>query len=299
VRQIGTLQEAFMHVRPVTPVIGAEIVGADLANLTDAEFDQIDQAFTDHQVIFFRDQPRLEPEVQIAFGRRFGELHYHPAAPHHEAFPEIFVIHAHKGSRHADGNGWHTDVSCDIEPPLGTCLQIHTLPPCGGDTMFASMYAAYETLSPTMQTFLQGLTAMHESEHVYRGRYEARGVDNSGRNFPSAEHPVVATHPKSGRQALYVNPSFTTRIVGLGEQESAALLEFLHRHQQRPEFQVRFRWSENAIALWDDRCTQHFAIWDYWPAERKGHRVTIKGSRPFHCPSAPVHSDLHLAARLA
>jgi len=287
-----------MEVRPVTPVIGAEIVGADLNNLTDDQFEEIDRAFTDHLVIFFRDQPRLEPATQIAFGKRFGELHYHPAAPHHPDNPEIFVIHAHKGSKHADGNGWHTDVSCDVEPPLGTCLQIHLLPPCGGDTMFANMYAAYETLSPTMQTFLQELTAMHESEHIYRGRYEGRGVDNSGKNFPSAEHPVIATHPKSGRQALYVNPSFTTRINGLSEHESQALLDFLFRHQQRPEFQVRFRWSENAIAMWDDRCTQHFAIWDYWPNERKGHRVTIKGARPVHKPSEPVESDLHLSTKL-
>jgi len=288
-----------MEVRPLTPVIGAEIVGADLENLTDAQFEEIDRAFTDHLVIFFRDQPRLAPRTQIAFARRFGELHYHPAAPHHADYPEIFVIHAHKGSKHADGNGWHTDVSCDIEPPLGTCLQLHMLPPSGGDTMFASMYAAYETLSATMQAFLRELTAMHESEHVYRGRYEGRGVDNSGRAFPSAEHPVVATHPKSGRQALYVNPSFTTRLVGLADQESRAILEFLYRHQQRPEFQVRFRWSDNAIALWDDRCTQHFAIWDYWPGERKGHRVTIKGGRPVHRPAAPVTSTLRLASRLA
>ncbi len=288
-----------MEIEPVTPVIGAEIAGADLEKLTDAQFEEIDRAFTDHQVIFFRDQPKLDPTVQIAFGRRFGELHYHPAAPHHPEHPEIFVIHAHKDSKHADGNGWHTDVSCDIEPPLGTCLQIHQLPPSGGDTIFASMYAAYETLSPVMQSFLQERIAMHESEHVYRGRYEGRGVDNTGKVFPSAEHPVIATHPKSGRQALYVNPSFTTRINDLADHESKAMLEFLYRHQQRPEFQVRFQWSENAIALWDDRCTQHFAIWDYWPNERKGHRVTIKGERPVHRLSAPVQSALHLAAKLA
>lgn len=288
-----------MEIQPVTPLIGAEIVGADLSNLSDSDFETIDQAFTDHLVLFFRDQPTLTPEIQVAFGKRFGELHYHPAAPHHADYPEIFVIHATKDSKFADGNGWHTDVSCDLEPPRGTCLQLHVLPPSGGDTMFANMYAALETLSPTMQKFLSNMTAMHESEHIYRGRYEGRGVDNTGKTFPSAEHPVVCTHPKSGRQALYVNPSFTTRINGLTEHESKALLEFLYRHQQRPEFQVRFRWSENAIALWDDRCTQHFAIWDYWPNERKGHRVTIKGSRPVYQPSEPVQSNLRVAAKLA
>jgi taurine dioxygenase len=171
------------------------------------------------------------------------------------------------------------------------------LPPVGGDTLFASMYAAYETLSPTLQEFLAGLTATHESEHLYRGRYAERGVDDTGKVYPSAEHPVVRTHPESGRQALYVNPSFTTRINGLSIAESKALLEFLYSHQQRPEFQVRFRWTENAIALWDNRCTQHFALWDYWPHERKGHRVTIKGERPFYRPSPPVQSDLRISQR--
>ncbi len=288
-----------MEIRPITPVIGAEIVGADLNNISNDQFDQIDRAFTEHQVIFFRDQPKLEPAVQVAFGKRFGELHYHPAAPHHEAYPEIFVIHAHKESKHADGNGWHTDVSCDVEPPLGTCLQLHQLPPSGGDTMFASMYAAFETLSLTMQEFLANLTARHESAHIYRGRYEGRGVKNTETNFPSAVHPVIATHPKSGRQALYINPSFTTGINGLEDQESTALLEFLFRHQQRPEFQVRFKWSQNAIALWDDRCTQHFAIWDYWPHERKGHRVTIKGARPEYHERTTARSNLRLAAKLS
>jgi len=286
-----------MHIEPVTAIIGAEVSGANLADLSDAEFAQIEQVFTDHLVLFFRDQPPLDPPTQIAFAKRFGPLHYHPAAPRSDDYPELFVIHAHRNSTYADGNGWHSDVSCDVEPPLGSCLQLHLLPPVGGDTLFSNMYAAFETLSPTLQEFLCDLTAMHESEHLYRGRYAERGVDDAGRTYPSAEHPLVRTHPRSGRQALYVNPSFTTRINGLEPAESKALLEFLYRHQQRPEFQVRFRWSENAIAFWDNRCTQHFALWDYWPHERKGHRVTVKGERPFYRASAPVHSDLRLSQR--
>ncbi len=286
-----------MQIEPVTAIIGAEVSGADLANLSDADFARIEQAFTDHSVLFFRDQPRLAPDTQIAFAKRFGELHYHPAAPRPEGQPELFVIHAHKDSKFADGNGWHSDVSCDSEPPLGSCLQLHVLPPVGGDTLFASMYAAFETLSPTMQEFLSGMTATHESEHLYRGRYTERGVDDTGKVYPSAEHPIVRTHPQSGRQALYVNPSFTARINGLSPAESKALLDFLYSHQQRPEFQVRFRWTENAIALWDNRCTQHFALWDYWPNERKGHRVTIKGERPFYRPGAPVRSELRISQR--
>jgi taurine dioxygenase len=276
-----------IQIKPVTPVIGAEISGADLTDaLTDADFAVIEQALTDHLVIFFRDQPALTPEVQIAFARRFGDLHIHPAAPHLENHPELFVIHADKDSKVANGNGWHTDVSCDAEPPLATMLQIHVLPDTGGDTLFASMYAAFETLSPTMQQFLSGLTATHASEHIYRGRYADRGVNDDGVEYPSASHPVVRTHPRSGRQALYVNPSFTTQINELSRDESRALLDLLYRHQQRSEFQVRFQWTQNAIAIWDNRCTQHFALWDYWPQERKGHRVTIKGERPYYDPTA-------------
>ena len=197
-----------MEVQPVTGVIGAEIVGADLENLTDAQFEQIEQAFTDHLVLFFRDQPPLSIEAHVAFGKRFGPLHTHPVAPGPEGHPEVMIIAADANSKYADGNNWHTDVSCDELPPLGSCLQLRTLPPVGGDTLFANMYAAYETLSPMMQEFLADKTARHESEHVYRGRYADRGVDDTGKVYPSAEHPVVRTHPRSGRQALYVNPSF-------------------------------------------------------------------------------------------
>ena len=269
-----------VQITPVSPVLGAEVSGAQLNAMPDAEFDEISNALTEHQVLFFRDQETLAPEIQVAFAERFGPLHEHPAAPTLSGHPAIFVIHAHKDSKVANGNGWHTDVSCDEEPPLATMLQLHELPSPGGDTLFASMYTAFETLSERMQAFLAPLTASHESEHVYRGRYSDRGVDDSNRDYPRADHPIVRTHPQSGRQALYVNPSFTTRINGLSDAESKALLKFLFRHQQRPEFQVRFSWTPNAIALWDNRCTQHFALWDYWPEERKGHRVTIKGERP-------------------
>jgi taurine dioxygenase len=287
-----------MQVIPLTPVIGAEIRGADLVHISDGAFAGIRRALADHCVLFFRDQPRLAPAEQIAFARRFGELHSHPAAPHLEGHPEIFVIHAHAGSRIANGNGWHTDVSCDEEPPLGTMLQLHVLPSSGGDTLFTNTCAAFETLSPVLQEFLTTLTARHDSEHVYRGRYADRGVDDTGRSYPSAVHPVVRTHPESGRQALYVNPSFTTRINELTAEESKALLEFLYRHQQRPELQVRFAWTENAIALWDNRSTQHFALWDYWPEERKGHRVTIRGERPFYRPTAAAARSMKLSRQL-
>ena len=282
----------------LTPHIGAEVSGVDLSKpLSNEQFSEIYRAWLEWKVLVFRNQ-HLDREQHKAFARRFGALHVHPMQHSYGGDPEILTIKTTKDSRYTAGNGWHTDVSCDAEPPMATLLQLHTLPATGGDTLFASMYAALETLSLTLQHFLSTLTATHDSEHIYRGRYGDRGVDDSGRTYPHAVHPVVRTHPRSGRNALYVNPSFTTRINELSADESRALLEFLFRHQQRPEFQVRFRWTENAIALWDNRCTQHFALWDYWPQERKGHRVTIKGERPRYEPGRLVHRDLRLARTL-
>ena len=287
-----------MEIVPQTPTIGAEVRGANLADLDDATFETIRAAFLAHSVLFFRDQPELEPAQQVAFAKRFGPLHTHPAAPTAESNDAIFVIHAHAGSKVANGNGWHTDVSCDEEPPLATMLQLHLLPETGGDTLFTSMYAAFETLSPDLQAYLLTLRAHHESEHVYRGRYADRGVDDTDEVYPRALHPVVCTHPHTGRHALYVNPSFTTRIDGLSRAESDALLGMLYEHQQRAEFQVRFNWTPNAIALWDNRCTQHFALWDYFPEERRGHRVTIRGPRPEQQPLPPTHRKMRLARKL-
>ena len=276
-----------IDVRSLTPTVGAEIRGVDLREpLPDEVFEEVRLAFLRHQVVFFKEQERLSPDQQIAFGRRFGGLHVHPAAPHLEGLPEVFVIHTHKDSKIANGNGWHTDVSCDAEPPLGTMLQLHQLPSQGGDTLFASMYAAWEALSAPMQAFLETLNARHESEHVYRGRYSDRNVDDAGKVYPESVHPVVRTHPETGRRALYVNCGFTTAIEGLGKAESKALLNFLFEHIEQERFQVRFKWEVNDMAFWDNRCLQHHAMWDYWPEERKGHRVTIQGDRPYLAPLA-------------
>jgi taurine dioxygenase len=210
----------------------------------------------------------------------FGDLHMHPAAPQMPGYPEVFVIHAHRDSKIANGEFWHSDVSCDEEPPLGTMLQIHVLPDIGGDTMFANMYAAYDALSAPIRQMVTGLTAVHESEHIYRGRYADRGMDDRGKVYPSAVHPVVRTHPETGRKAIYVNRTFTTRIVELNAAESDAVLTLLFDHCEHVDFQIRFRWQQNDVAFWDNRCVMHRAIWDYWPNERKGRRVTIKGDRP-------------------
>jgi taurine dioxygenase len=272
---------AQIEVAPVTPVIGAEIGGVDLSGpLDEATFDEVHAALMDHLVIFLRDQ-RVTPEQHKDFGRRFGELHIHPAAPAPEGHPEILLIHADENSRHVAGHGWHSDVSCDEAPPMGSILYLTQVPDSGGDTMFASMYAAYEALSDKMQAFLSSLTAMHESEHVYRGRYGLEERLRDG-NYPSAEHPVVRTHPVTGRKGLFVNSGFTRRIVGMKPAESRNLLDFLFDHIRAPEFHCRFRWQANSIAFWDNRCTQHHALWDYWPEVRHGHRVTIDGDRPYH-----------------
>jgi len=268
-------------VTPLNPTIGAEIRGVDLSrDVSNQQFDEIHRAFAEHMVVFFKDQQPIPPENQIALGRRFGELHAHPAAPTHPDYPEIFVIHTHKDSKIANGNTWHSDVSCDETPPLGTMLQLHQLPSNGGDTLFASMYAAYEALSDQMKAFLAPLQAVHESEHIYRGRFSDRGVDDRDKVFPSAIHPIVRTHPVTGKKALYVNGAFTTRIKGLKKDESDTVLGFLVKLMAQERFQVRLKWAVNDMAFWDNRCAQHHAMWDYWPEERKGHRVTIKGDRP-------------------
>ncbi|MGB1413853.1 MAG: TauD/TfdA dioxygenase family protein [Paracoccaceae bacterium] len=280
---VGIEAKTFKHIvaKPFAPNLGAEITGVDLSQeISEAEFSEIEAAFLAYQVLFFKDQKEIPPQVHIDLGKRFGPLHSHPAAPTMAGYPEIFEIHATRHSKVANGEFWHSDVSCDEEPPFGTMLQIHILPPCGGDTMFSNMYAAYDALSDAMKTFLDGLSATHASEHIYRGRYADRGQKDSDIAFPSASHPVVRTHPQTGRKALFVNRTFTTRINELSEEESSAVLKMLFEHAESIQFQIRFRWSKNDMAFWDNRCCMHRAIWDYWPEERKGRRVTIKGDRP-------------------
>jgi taurine dioxygenase len=240
---------------------------------------RIHRALAENIVIFFRDQ-HITPQQHLAFGRLFGELHVHPAAPHEPGEPALMKIYADKNSPRANGEGWHTDVSCDLEPPMGSILYIKQCPPHGGDTLFASMYAAYDALSDRMKTYLNGLTAVHDGEPVYRGLYANTGVADKP-SYPRAEHPVVRTHAVTGKKALYVNRGFTNHIVGIPRDESDAILAYLYQHAENPLFQCRFRWTENAIAFWDNRCSQHRAMWDYWPHTRSGNRVTVKGERPF------------------
>ncbi len=266
-------------VHAVTPTIGAEVQGVDLNALDDHTWQEVQRAFATHAVLFFRDQD-LAPEALLDLGRRLGPLHVHPAAAHLDGHREVMLIHADENSKVVAGNGWHTDVSCDEQPPMATALWMQTVPPSGGDTLFASMYAAWDALSPAMQEFLVDKSAVHDGAHVYAGRYGSKEEDSRDGKFPSAVHPVARTHPVTGRKALYVNRGFTTRIKGLRPPESRAILDLLFDHLENPTFQCRFHWEPNSVALWDNRCAQHYAIWDYYPAVRHGLRVSVVGERP-------------------
>ena len=231
-------------------------------------------------MIFFRDQHITPRPASGVRPQLFGELHIHPAAPHEPGHPELMIIHADKDSPRANGEGWHTDVSlrrraADGQHPLHQATARRS----GGDTLFAIMYAAYEALSDRMKTYLDGLTAIHDGEDVYRGPYANFGVADKP-NYPRAEHPVVRTHPVTGKKALYVNRGFTRALVGVPRDESDGILHYLYEHMENPLFQCRFRWQENSIAFWDNRCVQHRAMWDYWPHTRSGNRVTVQGDRP-------------------
>ncbi|HKA11391.1 MAG TPA: TauD/TfdA family dioxygenase [Candidatus Dormibacteraeota bacterium] len=267
-----------VRIRRLTPRIGADISGLDLSRpLSDEQFRAVQDALMEHQVIFFRDQ-RLTHEQHKALGRRFGDLHVHPASTDHpDGHPEVMVIHADATSRWVAGEHWHSDVSCEEAPPMGSILYLQEVPPVGGDTLFASMYTAYEALSEPIRHLLEPLTAVHDGGHYYEGRYGASG---RSRDYPRAEHPVVCAHPVTGRRVLFVNRTFTTHIPALTPTESHAILEMLFRHIEKPEFQCRLRWEPGSVAFWDNRCVQHQAIWDYYPHRRHGYRVTIQGTRP-------------------
>ncbi len=232
--------------------------------------------------MFFRDQD-LSPEQHLAFGRRFGELHVHPSVrgKPREQWSEIMPVHADANTARIAGDKWHTDVSCDEKPPLASILHMATVPESGGDTLFSSMYAAYDALSEPMKRLLTGLTATHDGAPNYDDRAKRSRENNPDRVNPVAVHPVIATHPSTGRKTIYVNSTFTVRINELTQAESDAVLELLFAHVTRPEFQCRFKWQRHSVAFWDNRAVQHYAVWDYYPAVRTGRRVTIRGERPF------------------
>jgi taurine dioxygenase len=286
-------------VTPITSAIGAEIGGVDLSKEISPElFAEIEAALVDHQVVVFRDQ-QLSGENHKAFGRMFGTLHAHPTYAAYDraeaagdealmaklkAFigddPEIVPIKADEMTTVIAGEDWHSDVTCDEEPPMGSMLYMLEPPgDGGGDTLFLNSHLAYETLSPSMQQYLEGLTAIHTGRKAYEGSLK---LPMPPGGWPEAEHPIVVRHPISGRKLLYVNLGFTDSIPQLAPHESDALLNMLYRHCAcTPEIQCRVHWEPNTLVFWDNRATQHRALWDYYPARRMGKRVTIKGERPY------------------
>ncbi|WP_345827954.1 taurine dioxygenase [Pantoea sp. BRR-3P] len=267
------------------PYIGAQVSDVDLSRpLSDAQFEQLYHGLLRHQVLFLRNQV-ITPEQQRALAIRFGDLHIHPVYPHAEGVEEIIVLDTHQDNP-PDNDNWHTDVTFIETPPAIAILASKLLPASGGDTLWSSGIAAYEALSEPFKQLLSGLQAEHDFKKSFQ-EYKYRKTEEEHQRWqqavaknPPVQHPVIRTHPVSGRKALFVNEGFTTRLLGLSEKESEAILNFLFWHTAKPEFQVRWRWQENDVAIWDNRVTQHYANADYYPARRVMHRATVMGDKP-------------------
>ena len=277
---------AYQHIRvePLSQNIGAEVTGIELnVALPDAALAEIRHAFGEYGVVFFRNQ-HLTPEQHVAFAGRFGPININRFFATVPGYPMIAEVRKEPEQRRNIGNGWHTDHSYDQAPAMGSMLYAREVPKTGGDTLFASMYAAYDALSNGLKATLNGLRACHSSRHVFGPEGLARRGDLAGRignpelATQDAVHPVVIRHPETGRKALYVNPGFTLQFEGWTEEESRPLLDYLYSHAVRPEFTCRFHWRKDSLALWDNRSTWHFAVNDYDGERRHMHRVTIEGS---------------------
>ena len=271
-----------IEITTLTPKLGAEVTGASLANLSDTQVAEIKSAFRDHLVLVFRDQT-LTRDDQKAFGRLFGELQTHPAKTNLgvPGDPEIFDINITPKTKVANGEAWHTDLSCEPIPPMASALYITEVPPSGGgDTLFANMYEAFDTLSDGVKSMLCGLTAFHDG---YKD-LKAYGFEpKPDQTYPTATHPVVTRHPETGRPVLFVNEPFTSHIHELSPRESEAVLGMLYQHiETNTRFHCRVKWQQNTVVLWDNRAVHHHAVWDYYPETRRGERVTMRQ------PEAPV-----------
>ena len=267
----------FLEVRPVAGSLGAEIAGVDLTRLNDDIFDEVYRAFVDYQAIIIRDQ-KLDPDQYLAFARRWGGIKLYPYMKGLDSHPEVLEILKTEKDTYAFGNVWHTDSSFTPVPPKATMLYALELPPAGGDTMFANMYAAYDTLSDGMKALLATLR-VYNVGHQPLGRFkEVSGMaqKDPGDTQVTAVHPAVRTHPDTGRKALFVS-GHTIQFDGLTRDESTPLLGFLKSHAIRPEFTCRHRWEVGSLAIWDNRCTQHYAVDDYAGHRRRMHRITIEG----------------------
>jgi taurine dioxygenase len=269
-----------MTVHPIAGALGAEIHGVDLvAGISEAEVAEIRKIWLQHSVIFFRDQP-LPPKEFAAFARRFGDVVHYPFLKGLDEAPEVITVAKLENERVNFGGLWHTDTAYLDKPPMATMLVAREVPPYGGDTLFASGYAAYDALSDGMKRMLDPLRALNSSTKAEKTRTREDRKPGQERQVLEAEHPVVRTHPETGRKALYLNIGHTLRFADMTEEESAGLLAYLFEHQSKPEFTCRFSWKPGSIALWDNRCALHNPINDYHGHRRIMHRVTIAGDVP-------------------
>lgn len=272
-----------MRIRPVTAAIGAEIEGVDLGHpLRDHVVDDIYRALVEHHVIFFRDQD-VSPEAHLAFAECFGDIDDpHPLYRHVPGFDRIVML-ANDAHNPPDTDGWHTDLTFKPNPPFSSILVAREVPEVGGDTMWSSMCAAYDALPDGMKADLAALRAVHDMgdfrNSFVQGQPDTAKLEGAMSRFGMAIHPAVMTHPVSGRRFLYVNEGFTQHIEGLTARASRRLLSYLFDHINRPEYQVRFRWRNGSVVMWDNRCTQHYAVADYLPAYRCMNRVTVVNDR--------------------
>ena len=273
-----------LEIHPIAGTLGAEISGVDLStDLPEETVTAIRRAWLDHLVVFFRDQA-LPPARFLAFARRFGEVIDYPFVKGLDDFPHVISVIKLEHERINFGGIWHSDTAYLDVPPMASMLIAREVPPAGGDTLFANMYLAYETLSSGMKRLLDGLLAINSSANAdvtrtREDRMKDRARDEAQKEYTAA-HPVVRVHPETGRRALYVNVAHTVRFDGMTREESAPILEYLFRHQVRPEFTCRFRWGPGSLAFWDNRCAQHNPINDYHGFRRVMHRVTLAGDRP-------------------
>lgn len=279
------------RLEPLSPTIGAEVIGIDLRKpVTDDQLAELRTALLDWKVLFFRDQA-ITTDDHLAFARRFGELEVHPFADHKPGHPEIIRL-THDEDAPGRENLWHSDVTWREQPSLGSVLRMIEAPTVGGDTLFADMYAAYNGLPDTIKGEIDGAVARHDFAGFRRG-LQKRGLSGAevakfDQRYPNPLHPVVRTHPETGQRAIYVNSAFTEEIIGIDPARSDELLAMLYRQATFPEYQCRFRWDDNSIAFWDNRACQHYAVSDYFPAQRIAERATIVGDAPYFDTDQPV-----------
>ena len=273
-----------MHIKKIAGALGAELSGFDLSKgVSSSLAAELRQAFLEHQVIFMLDQ-NLTPAQFLDFGRAMGEPIEYPFVKGLDGFPHIIEVKKLEHEKANFGGIWHSDTTYLDLPPMGSMLLSREVPPYGGDTLFANQYLAYESLSATMRSLLDGLTGISSSakadvSKTREDRIKSDGKESAPRQYQS-EHPVVRTHPETGRKALYVNVAHTSGIKGMTDEESASLLNFLFTHQVKPELTCRFVWDSNAIAFWDNRCVQHNPVNDYHGFRRIMHRITLQGDKP-------------------